>query len=404
MRDVIIVGAGPAGSQTAYHLANEGLDVLLVEEHEQVGSPIQCAGLFTPPIFDMAPVDLEDVHQNTVYGAHIYAPDGHMLDIRSDEPASHAIERDRFDYLLSRAAADAGAELREGTKVMDARRVNGHVEVELVADGGADGSYTESARLMVGADGVQSRVAKWFGLPSSREVLPCYGAEMTGIRADDPEYVEMFLGEERAPGFFSWIIPTNEAGTRGKVEIGVGMKEAERPSKWYWEKMFSDPLSEGFLPEPEEEYGICGCIPLGVPRRSTADNVALIGDAASMAKPTTGGGVYMSLRASEHLRDAVVAAFEADDLSRKRLSAYHDAWMGDIGRELKIGWRMRKAFLRLNDEQITELFHIMDDPEILATINAVGDIDYPSELAKALIKKAPQLFKYTPTFVRSLFD
>lgn len=403
MRDVIVVGAGPAGSSTARQLAEQGRDVLLVEEHDRVGDPVQCAGLFTPKIFDLAPVDLDPIHRNTVYGAHIYAPDDTCVSIRADEPRSHAIDRGEFDYRMSRLAKDAGAELRESTKAMDVQRSQDGVEVELVPTDADDGAYTEEAKLLVGADGVQSRVAKWFDLPSAREVIPCYGAEMTGIQADDPEYVEMFVGEDRAPGFFSWIIPTNEEGTTGKVEAGIG-RGAPKPTKYYWERMWEDKTSARFLQGAESVDDICGCIPVGPPRRSTDDRVMLVGDAATQAKPTTGGGVYMSLEASRHLAETVDEAFREGDFTNQLLSRYHDRWKGDIGRELEIAWRMRKAFLRLDDDQISELFTIMDDPEVIEVINQLGDIDYPSKVAKGLLKTAPQLFKFTPTFVRSLFD
>ncbi|HEX2021836.1 MAG TPA: hypothetical protein VHH36_03935, partial [Candidatus Thermoplasmatota archaeon] len=90
--------------------------------------------------------------------------------------------------------------------------------------------------------------------------------------------------------------------------------------------------------------------------------------------------------------------------SEPRLAEYHARWHEEIGRELYVGWRLRKAFMHLRDEQVDDLFALLDDKELLAMVNALGDIDYPSRLAKPLLKKAPQLFKYSVPFVKSLFD
>jgi digeranylgeranylglycerophospholipid reductase len=219
-----------------------------------------------------------------------------------------------------------------------------------------------------------------------------------------PSHVEMFVGAEKAPGFFSWMIPTNKDGTAGKVEVGTDIK-APYPAKHYWDRMFQDPVSQPFITDAvKSSYDICAAIPLGPIKATTKDNVMLVGDAAAQAKPTSGGGVYTGLKCAGHLVDVASDSLHNGDLSDKRLSAYHKAWYNDIGRELMIGWRLRKAFMHLRDDQVEELFRILDDKELLDVVNTLGDIDYPSRLAKALWPKAPQLFKFSGAVIRSLFD
>lgn len=401
MRDVLVVGGGPVGGQTARHLAKRGHDVLLVEEHPKVGEPVQCAGLFTPRIFDLVDFPLARVHLNDVRGANVHSPKGHTITLDGGKTMAVAIDRGEFDRQCVESAKRAGATILKPARVVAARREADGVTVTIRHPDGR--TSTERARMLVGADGVQSSVAKWFGIPRAREIVPCYGAQVEGTRLT-PTHVEMWVGQERAPGFFSWMIPTDPEGRTGKVEVGVDIK-APRGAQYYYERMWKDDASARFLaPDARSCFDICGCIPLGPIKRTHAERVAVVGDAGAQTKPTSGGGVYTGLVCAGHLADVADKALRDDDLSEKRLSAYHEAWYGDVGRELYIGWRLRKAFMHLSDEQMEELFHLLDDKELLALVNGLGDIDYPSKLAKPLLKKAPQLFKYSVPFVKSLFD
>jgi len=129
--DVLVVGAGPTGSNAARLLAGKGWKVLLVEEHPEVGHPVQCAGLVTPRTFEHTPFPIGDLHQNDLRGGIVVAPDGTQVEFASSQVQAQAMDRARFDQRMAEHAVKAGVELRVATKATGARRDPGGVTVTL---------------------------------------------------------------------------------------------------------------------------------------------------------------------------------------------------------------------------------------------------------------------------------
>lgn len=397
-RDVLVVGGGPVGANVARLLARRGFSVLVVEEHGRVGVPVQCAGLFTPGIFDLVDFPAEEVKLMEIRGAHVRSPSGKCLTLDAGRVMAYAINRGGFDQACVRRAERAGAEVWTHAKALGFQRADGAVRVRVHR------THREAveveATLVVGADGAASTVGQAFGLPRAREVVSCFGAQMRGLEGLDEAKVEMFVGNEVAPGFFGWIVPQGQG--HGMVELGVHMTPT--PAREWFGRMLRHKVVEPFVHRAESLYEVAAVIPFGPKTRTTADNVMLVGDAAAQAKPTSGGGVYTGLKCGQHLVEVATEALEAGDASDARLKEYHERWSRDVGRELRIGARLRRAFMHLRDAEIEALFEELQDEEALRLINALGDIDHPSRLAFALLRKRPGLLRYTaPAVARSLF-
>ncbi|UCH88638.1 MAG: NAD(P)/FAD-dependent oxidoreductase [Thermoplasmata archaeon] len=395
--DAVIVGGGPIGGYIAGSISARGFSVLVAEEHPRPGLPVQCAGLVTPKLEEL--VDLKKSVLNTVNGAHIHSPSGHKLVLDTGKPKAHVIDRAKLDQQILYDAESSGSELRMGTRVIDAKRIGdgSRQEVELVLKSKA-GQETVKTPLVIGADGASSKIRALFGFPEPKMILKGMGMEFeyTDIPQD---FVQIYSGNQLAPGFFAWVIPTGE-----RVRIGLCVLEPKDKLQDFFNSFRSLCLQKKLIPDAKPVTSITGTIPLGVLSKTTADNIMLVGDAAAQVKPTSGGGVYPGLRCAKVCSETAVSALEAENFSNDTLVQYHKNWYKEIGSELTKGYRLHKAFLQLSDEKIEEAFNILDKPDVLEVISKKGDIESPFKLAKLLFKKAPKLIKFAGPYFRSAFN
>jgi geranylgeranyl reductase family protein len=387
--DVVVIGAGPAGGYLAGKVAAAGYEVALVEEHREIGEPIQCGGLVTPRVFDY--VKCKETVMGEVHGAELYSPSGRRLVIDGHRTEAVVVQRAMFDRAIATDAVRKGAHTFLGAQAQAARREEGGVEV-VVDQGGT--TKTLTCKLLIGCDGVRSNVAKWFNILRPRKILPGFEVEMTGVRGD-PGLVTLFIGNEIAPGFFGWIIPS---GDTARVGLCVGEGNAYA----YLEKMLQRPEVRQYTKGAQPILYIAGGIPLGFPKRTYADNVMVVGDAACQAKAVSGGGIFTALTCSDFAATTAIEALEAKDFSARRLHAYHRAWTKSIGKELRKDLAIHDSFSKLTDQQFEELFDIFDSPQMIRLIEKKGDIDFPSKVGWALLKEDPRLLKYVGRALRAM--
>lgn len=326
--------------------------------------------------------------QNELRGGLVFAPDGTSVEFVSPHVQAIAMDRARFDQRCAEFAVRAGVELRVATKAVAAERDAGGVTVTLSRLGLRS---QVRCRLLVGADGIRGSVARWFGFPPVDEIVSAYEAELAGCHVPEgrSHVIPMFSGAAVAPGFFSWIIPVGGDRTRTGLAVAPGMNE--QSARAYYERMFTDRHSAPYLAGAKPTYLIIGGIPLGLRRRLVDDRVMLVGDAAGMAKPTSGGGIYMGLVASEHLAAVADRALRGDRLSRGDLLPYERRVRRTIARELRKGTVLRGVYKRFRDDDFDRLARLLSRPRPRAVIERLGDIDYPSRLVLPLLWAEPRL-------------
>jgi len=389
--DVIIAGAGPAGCYAAYLLAKEKIHTAVYEEHPTIGEPLHCAGLVTERVLDFLPTASPEIIQNKIYGAHIHAPSDTTLTIGGDHVHALVIDRQRFDETLAKHARDAGANLFLGHKVTNAKLHDNLIQIDLQHQ---EKAIQAHGKILIGADGPHSTIRTTFGFPKPTEILQGIGAEIADVDLDC-RYVHIFTGHKIAPGFFAWIIPTNQDGTKARIGLCIG-KHHDHPLTHYLTTLLKHPLIEDAT--VLKRFG--GVIPLGALKKTTDAGVMLVGDAAAQVKPASGGGLYPGLLCARHCATIATQAIHKNRFTVDNLEEYHARWTRDIGHELSLGMRFRGLYAQFTDQQLNHYIEKFNTEKIRDVINTYGDIDYPTKLAFPLLRTSPSLLTLLPSMLK----
>ncbi len=334
MPDVVVVGAGPAGATSAFYLARSGLDVLLVDR-ESFPREKPCGGGFSLRLMDDFPFlrRRRDEFLSAVSRVGtIHSPDLRTA-LRGEVTMATAL-RAEFDHVVLRSALDAGADLAHGhVKGVTSRRDRVLVHIR--------GEDDIEARAVVGADGVSSTVARSVGLNRRwppGHITACRVAE---VPLPEDTVIDIY-GEEREYHFFAdlwgspgygWVFPK-----RHTVNVGLGIvAHMALGLKRRFQEFVRLLVRNGLLPSTADLSGARGAlVPTGGPlERTVSGRVLLVGDAAGMVNPITGGGIEYAMRAARHaavvLTD-VLTRFGDNDCV---LSGYEAAWRADFGRDFR---------------------------------------------------------------------
>lgn len=328
--DAIVIGGAVAGSRTAQLIAEGGKEVLLIEEHANVGLPCKCTGLVSWRIKELLPTLPQNLIVNTVQEARFYSPKGSSFTLKSKKPV-YVIDRPGLDKYLFDLAAEAGAVTKTAERFVSYKIEADHVEVTTDKE-------TYKARILIGADGANSAVGKQAGLEYPEEYF--VGVQTTVSGQFDK--VELWFGSSVSPNFFAWVVPENENIAR------IGLATQKNASKYYEEFLDS---RIGRVEKPD----VGGIIRVGLMERTSDERIMVVGDAACQVKPYSGGGINFGLICSDICAKAALAALKKEDFSRKFLvDNYDKRWKAKIGGAIKRGMAINKM-MRSNDRLVAGL-------------------------------------------------
>ncbi|HII05845.1 MAG TPA: NAD(P)/FAD-dependent oxidoreductase [Methanotrichaceae archaeon] len=378
--DLVVVGAGPAGSMTAKAAAEAGLDVVMLEKRQEIGDPVRCAeGVSKAALKKL--VELDPVWISAeVKGARLRAPDGTemvMSENRAGAEVGYVLERKVFDRALAQDAAEAGA------KVMVKTRALG-----LLWDGGVPSGISAQfvgeslkieAPLIIGADGVESKVGRWAGLDTAlkpKDIEVCAQFLVQDEKIDE-EYCEFYLGNEIAPGGYVWSFPKGE----NLANVGIGILGSKANSGTPI-RLLREFMKNNF-PEGKVLEMMVGGVPVSGPiETTTADGVILVGDAARQSDPITGGGIINAMKAGVMAGEMAADLVPKGEVDKESLQIYEKMWRETIGKQISRNFAVKEFFVDLTDDDLNRLIHSLDGID-------VAELDLRG-LLKVLIRQNPK--------------
>lgn len=375
MHDVIIVGAGPIGTYTAYLLAKEGLDVAILEKHSHIGENINCTGIVSKECFKRFALSEETVVK-PLQTIKAFSPSGNYLRYESESPFAYVVDRSLFDSEINKKALEKGATLYLNTKVKKINITKDAFKVE------TDNEIKEfSSKIGIIATGFELSpiILK---RPKNFLYAVQTDVEMEGIRD-----VEVYLGRGIAPGSFAWIVPIN-----GKTSK-IGLISKENPVG-HLNNFLRNPLIKHRL-KVHDNHIKCSPIPFGKIPESYSERFIIVGEAAGQVKTTTGGGIYFGLLSAEIAAQTILKAFHKKDFSERVLREYDIRWRDKLEPELNTGIYLRELFSRLSDNQIDALFNFAKRDGVLPIIRKKARFDWHKDLIILLLKN---------TFFKKLFQ
>jgi digeranylgeranylglycerophospholipid reductase len=380
--DVVVVGSGPAGTVTARFAAESGSKVLIIDRRQEVGVPVLCGEGVSRKIDNWGMLEGKRWIASNLDGARIYSPNGTMVKLSADmagNETGYVVYRDIFDQELAHQAAKAGAKIMMNTNAIGLLKEND--KITGVKAKQFDDEFEIEADIVVGSDGVESKVGQWAGIDTRldpKDLETCCQYTLTNIDCKDA-YCDFFLGSNIAPGGYIWVFP------KGKdiANVGIGVlashSEAGMPKK----------LLDNFISNnPRFKNGdpirfLAGAVPVANPVETVRDNLILIGDAARQVDPITGGGLTHCLEAGKIAGETIGMAVEKQEFDQEILSQYEIGWKEAFGKKIKRNYMVKEIFLGFDDKTLNMLADSLKDFkfEEISTL----------ALVKALVLKHPTL-------------
>jgi len=350
--DVIIVGGGPAGVGAAKSAAKEGLKTLLLEKEAAIAAWKPCGEATSEGAFVTAEVKPEPPYIVRKANALVFAPNQKYVAINQE---GYAINKTYFLQELAAQVAKYGGDIHVREEFIDFEREGKILKVKTNRN-------IYRTKIIIGADGYNSSVAKSAGIKEKSEPIPTVQYVMANVKLKHAESVRFYLGNSIAPKGYAWIFPK----TDNIAEVGIGVRGAT--AKVYLDK---------FVKQHEDELGEARIIdyrgapvPIGgLISEAAKDNVLLVGDAAGTVIPFTGAGIHSSLAAGIVAGKVAAEAVRDNDYSEAKLRKFYDLYEEPWGKRIRTSLKAMRLFEKISDEDFNALAEVLDENDILDLAN-----------------------------------
>jgi geranylgeranyl reductase family protein len=363
LKDVTVIGAGPAGIQAAFLLAQAGLDVVLFEAQRRVGERAICSGVIGDEAFGRFDLPTHPILSD-IRCIQAVSPGGRELEHRTEAPLAQVIDKGEFNRALAQRAVNAGVEFKLGCWV-NALGVEKH-SVGIRYRSAEVGSATLQSRVAIITTGVNGSLNRALGLAHPRQFLRALQAELTLPPNGHGNATRVFVGQGVAPGAFGWEIPLGNNRRR------VGLMTEHNPDP-YFAKLVRRVA-------PHTDVSTLRIDRKGIAQAAVghcvAERVIAAGEAAGHIKTTTGGGIYYGLLSAELVADVVIRAFRSRNFSARNLGEFERYWRSTFGNELMVGYFARKLASHFTDGQIDSFFDAAIATNLLLRLNGRLKFDW----------------------------
>ncbi|MDR2874110.1 MAG: NAD(P)/FAD-dependent oxidoreductase [Methanobrevibacter sp.] len=379
--DILVVGAGPAGSMAAKHGSLNGADVILIDKKSEIGSPKRCAeGVSKEGLKFLGIEPKPRWVVKEIEGIRLVAPDGTDVWLNDEiklPEAGYILERKIFDKHMAMDAGRAGAEIKVKTIAKSLKKEGDSYIVTCESMGK---EFNIKAKILIGADGPESHIGRWAGLKTATKAKDMESGiqfEMCNVKMIDPNVLEFYFGSI-APGGYAWIFPKED--DIANVGLAVIQSKSEKTAYEYLVDFVKT------CPATQDakivELNVGGDPVGGMIKDLSADNILIIGDAASQVNPLTGGGIINGMTGGIFAGEVAAKAIKEGNYSKKYLSKYNELCEDHLGDKMNKYLKVRDYLDALNNDELNSIAVAFQDVEFT-------EISTP-ELIKNLVKISPK--------------
>ncbi len=353
--DVIVVGAGPAGLTAANYATKYGARVLLLERCKTRPNPVRCAEGLPINNFNKYDIIPSDCICCEIDKLTLHAPDGRAVSLRNKRKGL-ILDRGKYEEFLLQRAIRKGVTYASGTIVRDLIIEDGVVRGVLAQT--ESGQRRISCSIMIAADGIESQIARKAGIDtmlSKADLVSCYQYRIRH-ESIDAESIHIFVGKCIAPGAYAWVFPKS----RGEANVGLGMNVSLRGDispKELCKQFIADSFPGAKV---ISETG--GAVPVAPSlSRLSAPGLLIVGDAARLVNPLTGGGIDAAIYSGKVAGMTAAKAIVNKDDSYTYLKKYDKRINTEIGLFLKLMYSLNLRSIRMSDERANRIVQMLSE-------------------------------------------
>lgn len=378
--DICIIGGSIAGNYLSYLLSKTELKIAIIEEHEEIGLPFQCAGIISKKLSKLIELP-KDIVLNRVEIARLVAPSGKSITLSGDE-RPYIVDRIALDKLFYEKIKDnRNITYFFGEKFKSFDYIQNDYQKQVLIQ---TSKRQIKSKLLIGCDGPLSTVARALGVRN--KII--YGAQIR-VKGNFNQHEALMYFDPRWKELFGWVVP------EGKNIYRIGLASSKNAIKNL--KIFLKKLNINFENKINQQGGI---IPIGLMNNLSFDNVLLLGDSACQVKATTGGGIVMLLSCARYAADCVMKCCKMNDFSRKKIKKYYEKpSLAHVGKELKIHYMIRTVIEHFNTEDYDIFIQILNNTNVGDIISFYGDMDFPKRMILKLMRNS-MVLKFLISFLR----